>query len=197
MGHAHDAHDEHGEGYHVHAHITSHKVYAAILGILIVLTGLTVAAYRVRLGEWNLFVAILIAAIKSGIVMAWFMHLKYEKKFNILIFLGSFVFMTIFLGYTLNDVAHRGRQGTITGLRVDPMTGQHAPGTSPLLIEMGEFEPLPDLEGHAEHAEHEGHEGETAEEHAAHEEGEEAHEDGEAHDHEGDAQDEGAEEPEE
>ncbi len=199
---AHGEHGEHGEGYLVHAHITPTKVYAGILGILILLTGLTVAAYRVRLGEWNLFVAVAIAAVKSSLVMAWFMHLKYEKKFNILIFLGSFVFMTIFLGYTLNDIAHRGRQGSITGRRVDPMTGERARGTSILLMEDGEFSALPTdahgddheadegdaHEGHAdgdEHEDHEGHvDGDEHEDHEGHVDGDEheAHEDGDDHD---------------
>jgi cytochrome c oxidase subunit 4 len=197
-----DAHGEHGEGYLVHAHITPTKVYAGILGILILLTGLTVAAYRVRLGEWNLFVAVAIAAVKSSLVMAWFMHLKYEKKFNILIVLGSFVFMTIFLGYTLNDIAHRGRQGSMTGRRVDPMTGERARGTSILLMEDGEFSALPTVD-HGEHGEdheahagdgddHEGHvDGDEHEDHEGHVDGDEhedheGHEDGDAHDdHEG------------
>ena len=130
--------------------------------------------------------------------MAWFMHLKYEKKFNILIFLGSFVFMTIFLGYTLNDTAHRGRQGSMTGRRVDPMTGERARGTAIQLMEDGEFSPLPTLDHGDEHGAHgagdvdedEGHvdtDGDEHEDHEGHVDGDEhedheGHEDGDAHD---------------
>ena len=111
------AHDDHGDDYMPHVHITSAKVYAGIFGALLLLTGLTVAAYRVRLGEWNLFVAVVIATMKAALVMGFFMHLHYEKTFNKLVFLGSFIFVAVFLGYTINDTGHRGRQQSMTGLR--------------------------------------------------------------------------------
>ena len=60
-----DDHDEHGDGYYVHAHITPIATNLKVIGALFALTGLTVLAYYVRLGEWNLAVAILIASIKA------------------------------------------------------------------------------------------------------------------------------------
>lgn len=142
--HAHDdaAHGEHEDGYHVHAHVSTTKFNAAILGALFLLTGLTVAAYRIHLGEWNLLVAVLIATLKAGLVMGFYMHLHWEKTFNKIIFLGSFIFVAVFLGYTVNDTGHRGRAGSLTGLRVDPATGARAFGTTALIAEHGEFQPL-------------------------------------------------------
>jgi cytochrome c oxidase subunit 4 len=142
--HAHDdaAHGEHEDGYHVHAHVSTTKFNAAILGALFLLTGLTVAAYRVHLGEWNLLVAVIIATLKAGLVMGFYMHLHWEKTFNKIIFLGSFIFVAVFLGYTVNDTGHRGRAGSLTGLRVDPATGAPAFGTTALIAENGEFQPL-------------------------------------------------------
>ncbi|MCU0675143.1 MAG: cytochrome C oxidase subunit IV family protein [Myxococcota bacterium] len=142
--HAHDdaAHGEHEDGYHVHAHVSTTKFNAAILGALFLLTGLTVAAYRIHLGEWNLLVAVIIATLKAGLVMGFYMHLHWEKTFNKIIFLGSFIFVAVFLGYTVNDTGHRGRAGSLTGVRVDPATGAHAFGTTALIAEYGEFQPL-------------------------------------------------------
>lgn len=136
------AHDDHADGYHHHAHVSTTKFNAAILGALFVLTGLTVAAYRVHLGEWNLLVAVLIATVKAGLVMGFFMHLHWENTFNKIVFLGSFIFVAVFLGYTVNDTSHRGRGSTISGLRVDPATGAYAHGTIAPIAENGEFQPL-------------------------------------------------------
>lgn len=156
------AHDEHGDDYLVHAHITSIKTYIVIFGALIFLTGLTVAAYNVRLGEWNLFVAVLIAMVKSSLVGAYFMHLKYEQKFNILFFVGSLIFVGVFLAYTLNDTDHRGEEGA-QGMRIDPATGNYAYGSATLLGEGGEFTPFPEeTADEAEDAESTGEDTETA-----------------------------------
>ncbi|MCA9612884.1 MAG: cytochrome C oxidase subunit IV family protein, partial [Myxococcales bacterium] len=126
------AHDDHADGYNVHAHVSTTKFNAGILGALFLLTGLTVAAYRIHLGELNLLVAVLIATVKAGLVMGFYMHLHWEKTFNKIIFLGSFIFVAVFLGYTVNDTGHRGRAGSMTGLRVDPATGNYAYGNTPL-----------------------------------------------------------------
>ena len=145
----HDAHGEHDDDYAVHSHITSIKTYLLVFGALLFLTGLTVAAYNVRLGEWNLFVAVLIAMVKSSLVGAYFMHLKYENKFNTLFFVGSLIFVGVFLAYTLNDTDYRGEE-SVQGRRVDPSTGDYAFGTAALLGEQGEFTPFPTEEEAAE-----------------------------------------------
>ncbi len=150
------AHAEHGDDYYVHAHITPARTYVLVLATLLFLTFLTVLAYNVHLGDWNLFVAVLIATIKASIVGTWFMHLKYEQRFNLIFFLGSLFFVIIFLGYTVNDTEHRGRQGTLTGVRVDPATGKRAFGSGSVLQAEGEFIRLPPLPGEAGQAGQEG-----------------------------------------
>ncbi len=130
--HTHDEHSEYGDpcgdGYLVHAHVTPVAVNLRVIGALFALTGLTIAAYYVRLGEWNLAVALLIASVKATLVGTWFMHLKYEKAFNTSFFLGSILFMSIFFGYTSNDTGHRGEVNGIHGAQVDARSGDHAAG---------------------------------------------------------------------
>ena len=113
--HAHD--DEHGDDYHHHQHIATIRGNLIIFGLLLACTALTIGAYMVRLGEANLLVALLIAGVKATLVCTFFMHLKYEQRFNILFFLGSFLFVGVFVGYTLNDTDHRGDdvQGVLRG----------------------------------------------------------------------------------
>jgi cytochrome c oxidase subunit 4 len=64
----------------------------------------TVMVTKVDLGgEGNFIVAMVIATIKAGLVMAYFMHLRWDKKFNVVVFLSSFLFVTLFLGILLTD----------------------------------------------------------------------------------------------
>lgn len=125
----------------VHVHVHSTKFYAAILGALLVLTVVTVAASYLDIdgmlalgqevqgvGAWNLTLAVLIASAKAGLVLLFFMHLKDDARFNGLVFLGSVLFIGVFLAYTMNDTALRGTMDRYNGVRVDPETGTAAPG---------------------------------------------------------------------
>ena len=66
-----------------HEHHEEHpKVPYAIIAItLFVMTGVTIAVSFWDLGKaGNVMLAMFIAAFKASLVMAFFMHLKYEKK---------------------------------------------------------------------------------------------------------------------
>ncbi len=139
--------------YNVVPHISSTRMNLVVLGALLFLTLLTVGAYRVHLGEWNLFVAVLIAAVKTVLVATFFMHLKYERAFNTLFFVGSFLFLTVFLVYTVNDTHTRAEVDPNWGNRQDPRTGAFAAGTAQGIEQAGgEVSPLPEStgEGHGE-----------------------------------------------
>ena len=179
MGNAHDHHEDYGDpcndGYLVHAHITPVKTNLIVISALFALTGLTILAGNVRLGEFNLAIAILIASIKATLVGTWFMHLKYEKAFNTSFFVGTLLFMAIFFGYTANDTQHRGEVNGIHGSHIDARSGEYAPGIA-AGYEGGEIVAIPEAPaGHGEHGEHgeaaegEGHEEAPAAEGEAHE----------------------------
>lgn len=122
----------------VHAHITPVKAYWAIFGALIFFTLLTVGVSYIHLGPLNLVVAIAIATVKATLVVLYFMHMKYETKFNVLVFLSALLFMGIFLAYTMNDTEHRASVDAVNGGRVDPRTGQLAYGTPQGLVDQVE-----------------------------------------------------------
>ena len=98
-------------------HIVSPMIYLAILGTLLVATGLTVWASFIDLGElriapgltifWNPVVALAIACSKAILVVLFFMHVKYSTKLTKLtVMSGFFVFLAL-IGMTLTDYFSR------------------------------------------------------------------------------------------
>jgi cytochrome c oxidase subunit 4 len=102
--HAH-GHDAHGYGPH---HVTSTKTFVTVLLALLFLTIITVAASRVDFGSANLLIAMLIASVKAALVIAIFMHVKWDTAINKIVFLSSFLFLSLLLIFTLSDQATRG-----------------------------------------------------------------------------------------
>jgi cytochrome c oxidase subunit 4 len=85
------------------AHIASPTTLVTIFAMLVLLTGATVGVSYLGLGNYALIVALVIALIKSTLVCLYFMHLRYDKPFNIVIFLGCLIFVTIFISFSLTD----------------------------------------------------------------------------------------------
>ena len=77
-------------------HNVSSKTYLTILISLLFLTVVTVAVAQVDFGILNAFFAMFVATVKAGLVLMYFMHLKYDEKIYWLIF-GSAVFFVILL----------------------------------------------------------------------------------------------------
>ena len=93
------AHDDHGL-----AHTTPVALLAGILAILMLLTIITVAVTAVDLGgQGNLVVAMIIATVKAALVVTYFMHLRWDKKFHLILFLTSVLFLILFLSISLTD----------------------------------------------------------------------------------------------
>src|SRR6185295_14473016 len=109
------------------AHISSVGFYVMILATLMALTVLTVAVSYVHLGKLNLAVAIVIATFKASLVVLFFMHLKYDNKFNAMILLISLLFIGVFFAYTLNDTDRRAEIDLEQGARFR-LSGEEAPG---------------------------------------------------------------------
>jgi cytochrome c oxidase subunit 4 len=86
------------------AHVTPVRLLVAVWGALIVLTIVTVAVTKVDLGaSTNLVIAMAIATIKAGLVVTYFMHLRWDRPFHTLIFVGSLLFVSLFISLTLFD----------------------------------------------------------------------------------------------
>jgi len=100
-------HEDDGHGGHGH-HLIPYHIYYKVFGGLIFLTILTVVTAKyVDLGILNLPLALLIASTKAGLVVAFFMALKYDNKVNVMILGLGCVFVVIFLSITLLDTNFR------------------------------------------------------------------------------------------
>ncbi len=74
-------------------HIVPFSLYIKVLISLLALTALTVWAGNMDFGILNVVIALGIASIKAVLVLLFFMHLKYENKMFLVIFLsGCFLF---------------------------------------------------------------------------------------------------------
>jgi cytochrome c oxidase subunit 4 len=80
-------------------------VYLKTLIALLILTGITVGASYIHFGSGaaNVVVALTIATIKATLVALFFMHLLHDKPVNGLIASAGFVFLGLFLMFTLLD----------------------------------------------------------------------------------------------
>lgn len=109
---AHHANAAHGDEHHdgLGHHISPLSTYFAVYGALLVLTVLTVAVSYAELPpEQSIPAAVAVASVKATLVAAWFMHLKYDKRFNVFIFLAALWFMAVFFIFTLFDLTSRGK----------------------------------------------------------------------------------------
>ena len=93
----------HSEDGHDFAHPMPVPMLLAVFFALVFLTIVTVAQASFDLGGLDIAVVMAIATVKAGLVMAFFMHLAYDKPFNIIVFLSSFVFVGLFVIFTLSD----------------------------------------------------------------------------------------------
>lgn len=105
------AHDPHHDA--LGHHITPLRVYWTVFFALMVLTVVTIAVsvgpamFGLSLGGYAIWVALVVASFKATLVATFFMHLKYDERFNTLIFLSCLFFMGIFFAFTMMDVGTR------------------------------------------------------------------------------------------
>jgi len=88
-------------------HILSYGKLAAVYLALLALTAATVLITRVDLGAGKVWAALAIACIKSGLVIAFFMHMKYEAHIFRIILFVALVTLATFIGVTFFDVLYR------------------------------------------------------------------------------------------
>ncbi len=94
----------HPEGaHHGFAHPMPVWQLIAVFLALIALTFLTVYQATLDLGNTELIASLVIATIKATLVILFFMHMIHDKPLNAILFIGSFIFVALFLGFTLMD----------------------------------------------------------------------------------------------
>ena len=93
----------HGHAHGRVGHVVPFRVLISVLGLLLALTVITVAATQLDLGRFNIWLALSIATVKASFVVLYFMHLRYDKPFNAVVFITALALVMLFVGIALTD----------------------------------------------------------------------------------------------
>ena len=88
-------------------HIVPFKIYSNVILALTGLTAITVLVSLVDFGIFNLIISMGIATLKAALVLMYFMHLKYEDKSYLVIFLIGVFFIAIIFLFSSFDIVTR------------------------------------------------------------------------------------------
>lgn len=96
---AHDVgpNDPHG------VHAVPKRILLGVYFALIALTFITVKVSTIELGQFNIWIALLVAVIKGSLVALFFMHLFWDSPFNGIVLIAAFFFVSLFIGIALLD----------------------------------------------------------------------------------------------
>lgn len=94
-------------------HVSPLSLYLTIFFALMILTGVTVGAAFVDLGQFNFAVAMLIAGFKATLVVWYFMHVKWQSHMTKLTLATGLFFLSILLGMSLIDYVSRDFGGAL------------------------------------------------------------------------------------
>lgn len=94
-----DTQDHHDD----HVHVAPLWILLSVFGALMVLTAVTVGVAYLDLGNFNLMVAMGVAVVKATLVVLYFMHLRWDKPFNAVVFIGALLFVALFVLFALLD----------------------------------------------------------------------------------------------
>lgn len=84
-------------------HVSTYNSHLIVLIALLVLTTITVLITEINFGALSVGVALAVAMIKGGLVLTYFMHLKYDEMvFRIMVLLVLLLF-AIVVGITFID----------------------------------------------------------------------------------------------
>lgn len=90
-----------------HTHIVKYKTYVFVLIALLFMTFSSVAVTSIDLGPYTVSVALLLASIKSVLVLLIFMHLKFDKKFYSIMVASVFLLFACVIFITFLDYLYR------------------------------------------------------------------------------------------
>jgi cytochrome c oxidase subunit 4 len=88
-------------------HLISYNKLVIVWVLLMVLTALTVWVSRQSLGVAHVWGSLGIAVLKGGLVIAFFMHMKFEGLLLRCLLFVALLTLAIFIGFTFFDLAYR------------------------------------------------------------------------------------------
>ncbi len=84
-------------------HVTSVRLLVVVWIGLMIGTWLTVSATYIDLGSLNIWIGLAIATAKAVLVALYYMHLRWDKPFNLLLFMVAIAFLMLFIGIAMMD----------------------------------------------------------------------------------------------
>ena len=88
-------------------HVIPVRTYLIIFAALFVLLFLTVGAYFINVGPFNIMIAMTIAIIKALLIILYFMHVRFSNRLTWVFAGAAFFWLGILLGLTLTDYLSR------------------------------------------------------------------------------------------
>jgi cytochrome c oxidase subunit 4 len=89
------------------SHLIGYAKLAKVWGLLVLLTGLTVWVTSLDIGVAHVWGGLVIASVKGGLVIAFFMHMRFEGRLLKWLLFLTFLILAIFIGFTFFDVSYR------------------------------------------------------------------------------------------
>ncbi len=91
------------EAHHNVGHIVPVRILVTTGIGLLILTAVTYWASLIDLGNLNIWIALAIAVLKGSLVALFFMHLRWDRPFNAVVFVASLAFVALFISFALTD----------------------------------------------------------------------------------------------
>ena len=88
-------------------HIVSYATYVYVWAALLVLLAATIAVARIEFTTYGVVINLLIASVKAALVVAFFMHLKYEGRFLRGLLIMALCTLAAIIALTFSDVWYR------------------------------------------------------------------------------------------
>ena len=88
-------------------HIVPYRVYVFVLLALLVLTFASIGITSIELGEFTVAAALIFACVKTFLVLTYFMHLKYDKKYIVAMVIFVFAIFFAVIVITFLDYLYR------------------------------------------------------------------------------------------
>ena len=88
-------------------HVVPYRAYVLVLAGLIVLTLLSIAVTEIDLGSLTVAGALVFAMVKTYLVLTYFMHLKYDKPYIVIMVVFVFAVLVVTVVVTFLDYLYR------------------------------------------------------------------------------------------
>jgi len=88
-------------------HVLPYRVYIIILLGLLALTFASIGITSIEMGKFTVTAALVFACIKPYLVLTYFMHLKYDKKYIVAMVAFVFILFFVVIVITFLDYLYR------------------------------------------------------------------------------------------